>query len=344
MTTRQPSSNRLQEIDALRGIAALMVVLFHFTSKFDELYGHVSAPAFALPWGHYGVNLFFMISGFVIFMTLARTREPADFIVSRFSRLYPAYWFAVGLTFGVTAWLGLPGKTVGWGDAILNLLMFHSLFKVPNVDGVYWTLLVELLFYAWSLLAFRLGLLARIHLLLAAALALRLVYFVAAQAFGIDLPWTLSQLLILPFISWFACGIMVYRLSHDSSTRGLDWALVTAAVLTLGITESPFLGALAAALTVLLYLAASRRLPLLRIAVLTWLGEISYTLYLVHENIGWAVLLRLKAHGFDPNVSIAIVIALSLLLAWAITRCVEKPAMALIRSRYRQRQTAAVPT
>lgn len=344
MTIRHPPSNRLQEIDALRGIAALMVVLFHFTSKFDELYGHASAPAFAMPWGHYGVNLFFMISGFVIFMTLARTRQPADFIVSRFSRLYPAYWFAVALTFGVTAWLGLPGKTVGWGDALLNLLMFHGLFKVPNVDGVYWTLLVELLFYVWSLLAFRLGLLARIHLLLAAALALRLVYFIAAQVFGIDLPWTLSQLLILPFIAWFACGIMVYRLSHDSSSRGLDLALIAAAVLTLAITESPFLGALAAALTVLLYLAASRRLPLLRIALLTWLGEISYTLYLVHENIGWAVMLRLKAQGFDPNVSIAIVVALSLLLAWAITRYIEKPAMALIRNLYRQRQTAALPT
>lgn len=341
MKSQSNDSNRLHEIDALRGVAALLVVLFHFTSKFDELYGHSTPPFLALPWGHYGVNLFFMISGFVIFMTLARTQRAADFIVSRFSRLFPAYWFAVALTFGITTWLGLPGKTVGGKDALFNMLMFHGLFNVPNVDGVYWTLLIELLFYAWSLAAFQLGLLKQIHLLLGLALALRLAYFLALSAFGVDLPWILSQLLILPYIAWFACGIMVYRLSHNSQTPGRDLILIAAAVLTLALVESPGRGALAALLTAVLYLAACKRAPLLRVVLLGWLGEISYTLYLVHENNGWALMLRLKAAGTHTHVSIAIALAAVLLLAWAITRYIEKPAMAKIRSFYRQRRSAA---
>ena len=84
------TEGRLQELDALRGLAALVVVLFHYTSRYDVVFGHNSAPLVSAPWGHFGVNLFFGISGFVIFMTLGRTQTPADFIVSRFSRLYPA--------------------------------------------------------------------------------------------------------------------------------------------------------------------------------------------------------------------------------------------------------------
>ena len=78
---------RLTELDSLRGIAAMAVVLFHYTTRFTELYGHTAPPVFSVPLGHLGVNLFFMISGFVIFMTLERTLTSRDFIISRFSRL-----------------------------------------------------------------------------------------------------------------------------------------------------------------------------------------------------------------------------------------------------------------
>lgn len=334
---------RLGQIDALRGIAAIAVVFFHFTTKFEELYGHASAPLFSVPWGYLGVNLFFMISGFVIFMTLARTRTATDFLVSRFSRLYPAYWVAVALTFAVVLVLGLPGKEVSASAAALNLLMFHGLLKVPNVDGVYWTLLIELLFYAWSLLAFQLGLLKHIHRILWVALALRLGYFVALEGFGQTLSWTFSELLILPYIAWFACGIMVYRLTHGSNARRADIAVIAGAVLVIGIVSSLHLAALALAFTALLYLAASGRLPVLHFAGLIWLGEISYTLYLLHENIGWALMLKMKAAGLDTNLSIALALLASFALASCLTRLVEKPAMAWIRARYKARLAMRVP-
>ena len=94
-----PKSDRLVEIDALRGVAALAVVLFHYTTRFTELFKPGTLPTISFPGGHYGVNLFFIISGFVIFMTLEKTARPLDFVVSRFSRLFPAYWAAIFLTF-----------------------------------------------------------------------------------------------------------------------------------------------------------------------------------------------------------------------------------------------------
>lgn len=147
-------SGRLVEIDALRGVAALAVVLFHYTTRFTDLFKPGTLPAISFPGGHYGVNLFFIISGFVIFMTLDKTQRPLDFVVSRFSRLFPAYWAAIFLTFFICHWLGLPGKLVGAETALANIAMLHGLFGVAHVDGVYWTLEVELLFYCGMLLLY----------------------------------------------------------------------------------------------------------------------------------------------------------------------------------------------
>jgi peptidoglycan/LPS O-acetylase OafA/YrhL len=75
---------RIIELDALHGIAALVVVLFHYIDWYDKVRGHSTDPLFWLPWGELGVQLFFVISGFVIFMTLQRSKRPMDVVVSRF--------------------------------------------------------------------------------------------------------------------------------------------------------------------------------------------------------------------------------------------------------------------
>lgn len=344
MTTT--AARRLTEIDSLRGIAAMLVVLFHYTTRYDELFGHSSAAAAALPWGYLGVNLFFMISGFVIFMTLEKTRQSLDFVVSRFSRLYPAYWAAVILTFLVTHWLGLPGKMVGGQAALLNLSMVHSFFNIPNVDGVYWTLEIELIFYAWALLAFRLRLLSKIHWLFGALLIVRLVYWWCETRLHVDLPWIVYRLLIIRDIPWFATGVMAYRLAAGSATPARDIALVAVAVLVLALVYGPGLALLLAVLSVVLYLAATRRLPFLNNRALVFLGAISYTLYLVHENIGWALMLRLEKSGMHANAAIAVALAVALLLATLLAKLVEQPAMRWVRERYRRRKlaTAAAAT
>lgn len=63
------SSSRLLEFDALRGLAILSIVLFHYTTRYDLTYGHIGTLHFYVSKG-YGVNLFFMISGFVTFLTI----------------------------------------------------------------------------------------------------------------------------------------------------------------------------------------------------------------------------------------------------------------------------------
>jgi len=340
MSKAQESGSRVGEIDALRGIAAVAVMLFHYTTRIAELYPMGADPAFNFKHGHFGVNLFFIISGYVIFMTLHRTRRPMDFVVSRFSRLFPAYWVAVVVTFAVTSWLGLPGKQVTATEALANLAMVHSFFGVPHVDGVYWTLEVELLFYAGMFGLYRAGRLGQVHTALWLMLGLRLGYFLAARLWGIDLPWRVSRFLILEQIPWFAIGIAIYILVHPRDSRDpvKSGALIVGALGLLALVTSPAISALTLGMAALVYAAATRKLGWLAHPVMVWLGAISYTLYLLHENIGWSVMLRLRDWGVPRDLGIVCAIVLSLALATALTRWVEQPAMAWIRRRYKARR------
>ena len=159
---------RLYELDALRGLAAVYVMLSHYLHDCARMYDGNAVTLLTLPFsGQYAVHLFFVISGFVIFMTLQRCRNTADFILNRVGRLFPAYLIAVVGTTLVSMWLSeydiKPPVTLTQFAA--NLTMMHSfLGDIPAIDGVYWSLMVELAFYFWMGLLFAGGLLRRIEL------------------------------------------------------------------------------------------------------------------------------------------------------------------------------------
>ena len=323
---------RMAEVDALRGMAAMAVVLFHYTTRLSELFPGAGAASFSVPTGHYGVNLFFVISGFVIFMTLERTTRPRDFWLSRLSRLFPSYWVAIAATFTICHLLGLPGKLVGPGTAVANMAMVHGLFGVAHVDGVYWTLEVEMLFYCGMFALYRLRWMRHIHWFMCALMLLRLAHFALQEGAGFGLPWTVYRLLILQYLLWFALGIGVFLAVHRAQTtqrgaRAGSAAMSVLAIATLWICESPTVAMLAVTSATAVYLAATSRLVFLRAVPLVWLGTISYPLYLLHENIGWALQLRLASLHVPMDVALAFALSASLLLAHSCTRWVERPAM-----------------
>ena len=91
------------------------------------------------------------------------------------------------------------------------------------------------------------------------------------------------------------------------------------------------------------FLAASGRFGLLRLRPIVWLGTISYPLYLVHENIGWAIILRLVAVNVPMNLAVLLALGIVLLMAAAITRWVEQPAMHWLRTSYKNRVQPVTP-
>ncbi|WP_246956565.1 acyltransferase family protein [Brachybacterium sp. Marseille-Q7125] len=91
MTPRPaPRPGRFRELDDLRGIAAVAVVWSHLTTGYDSKYPDEPSAPVDLGWGAYGVQLFFLISGFVILMTVQRVQRPSGFVISRLARLFPS--------------------------------------------------------------------------------------------------------------------------------------------------------------------------------------------------------------------------------------------------------------
>ena len=83
----KPKSKRILELDAIRALACLNLLLFHFTYVYQNKYGFNSPLGFTFPYGKYGVQLFFMLSGLVNAMTLLSKRKPGEFIVARCLRI-----------------------------------------------------------------------------------------------------------------------------------------------------------------------------------------------------------------------------------------------------------------
>ncbi len=94
-----PPRRRFEELDVLRGVATVAVVVFHYSGQATRYF---TGFPFHFKLGEHGVQLFFGISGFVIFMTLEKTQRLRDFVVSRFSRLYPAYWTTLAILVAAT--------------------------------------------------------------------------------------------------------------------------------------------------------------------------------------------------------------------------------------------------
>jgi peptidoglycan/LPS O-acetylase OafA/YrhL len=331
-------SSRFAALDGLRGIAALWVVCFHYLTRYDDFFGRAGNTLFGhltFPNGLYGVYLFFMISGFVIFMTLLRCRGPLDFIVSRFSRLYPAYWTAVALTASVAALYPLPGQEISLAQMVANATMLQTFVYIADVDGVYWTLAVELSFYAMMLAIFSAGLLRRIERVAWVWLAVAALSQLSSQA-GFDLWYRVSLVLVLRYVEFFIAGIVFYLARVEGYTRqrvALLVCCVGLAWLSHGLLPAVAL----AGFCVLFHLCITYRVRWISTGPILWLGAISYPLYLTHQMLGYRALSALLAHGVPPAVALAVVTAAALALASAITLLVERPAMVAVRRWYRAR-------
>jgi peptidoglycan/LPS O-acetylase OafA/YrhL len=336
---------RLAELDALRGIAVLLVLAFHYTTRVTELFPEAGWGDFA--FGGYGVHLFFVISGFDIIMTLDRSARARDFLVARFSRLYPAYWTAILLTAGLLWLANGPLEPPSARQVAVNFTMLQSFFKVPAVDGVYWTLEVELLFYALGLALFCAGLVRRPQVPILAWLVLSALYYsplwpayIESQRFA----GAAARLLILEYAPFFALGVLFYRLYRRQGGPALNYGLAAAAY-GLILAKWPFhVSLMIGAASFVLWKVGHGGIAFLRFPPLVFAGTISYSLYLVHQNIGHAIIVALAREGWGPGVRIAVATAVCVAFAAGITFFIEQPALQHIRRRYKAYQARRVGT
>ncbi|MET8011318.1 acyltransferase family protein [Streptomyces sp. NPDC005271] len=342
---------RLRALDGLRLLAALMVAAYHYGGRSGEI-GQAwgSSPRGQFPtastffaYGCLGVQIFFIISGFVICMS-GWGRPLRSFFASRVSRLFPAYWAAIIL---VTAVFALPWVTyeaVSPSDALVNFTMLQQPLGVDRVLGVCWTLWAELRFYA----------LFALFVVLPGANRRRVVLFCAVWTLGAaiaqasDLP--LLDIVLMPeYASYFIGGIglyLIHRFGHDA----LSWGIVGISFLigqhyairglwhpasmdnafsyrtSMGIIAVVAFGYAAVALVAL------GKLHWANWRWLTVAGALTYPFYLVHEHLGWVVVWALhRKLGIPSSGTLALTVLLMLGLAWVLYRYVEQRLTPLLK-------------
>lgn len=318
MQRTSESSDRLDWMDALRGIAALMVVLEHVCSDLWSAFERFTHTYFYL--GQAGVIVFFLCSGYIIPHSLAHG-SLRRFWTRRVFRLYPLYW----VTCGVAALILVPTRR----ELLSNLTMLPQAFGTTPLLGVFWTLACEMVFYVCVSFTHRLAHADLLLVLYLSVLALLLFRFVPAT----------------PLVGYLAVMYLGSVLHHvQAGTRSRRTGTLSTALVCLMLTVMSWQpdgwrlnGALAWALATgrlgavgifLLALTYQRhRWPRFLVA----LGLISYSLYLTHELIPLVV----PATPY-PVVSVGLWLGITLLASIATYRFVERPGIAMGRRLTRQ--------
>jgi peptidoglycan/LPS O-acetylase OafA/YrhL len=334
MRNVQPSTDtrRLESLDVLRAMAAISVLSFHYEDLLTSAWpsGWPSARDQWLHLGLMGVELFFVISGAVILMTLERTTVPS-FLVKRLARLYPAYWASVIVS---GTFLGLI-HIVQVRTIIDNGTMLQSYFGIADIITPYWTLAYELWFYAVMAGIAMIGLLARVDRL---ALVWLLVVATAKLIHG-EFDGRLAIFLMPQFGHLFVAGMMIYRINSGRGTaetilvlclcalyslfgRG-DWAHVSSVQYFVG--NAFFIAIVWAALSNVI--GSSLNTPWL-----VQLGLCSYSLYLFHLPIGMMLVAAANELGQPNWLGVVLAIPSSIVIALLGRRYIELPGQKLIEN------------
>lgn len=341
-----PTRGRLVEVDALRGLAILYVLANHFVTRFHQIYGLPTEPLFTIPQDHVGPHAMFIVSGFIAATTLPRARSARDYALARLIRLAPTFWAGAILTFTVVRIFRLPGREISVREAYINLTMVPSLFGARPIDGAYWTLEIQLAFFALAAVALALNSARQLWLLVAAITTFHLA---ATQSLLPDSPHaeaalhpafasTLSTAADLSqHAAFFLIGIVIALMRDYPPLKPKWWhlALLALAFTDIALPRDNQAVLIIVATAALTYLAVNfrvaSRVGQLFLAPFALVGTISYALYVVNQNIGFLVMRAAFAHHLSTATGIALATLTTLALAIAITFLIERPANSLLR-------------
>lgn len=332
----------LYGLDILRVVAALSVMLYHFAFR-GEAAGEL--PSLDLPellktvarYGYLGVSMFFIISGFVISYS-AEDRKPYDFLVSRFVRIYPTFLILMSLTAATIALSGNPQFHIDLKQYVANVLVFSLILGEPFVDGVYWSIVLEIVFYGWIFLLIALGQFRHILSILPIWIAFSFVneVFIGSE--------NLQNLFITEYSGFFSLGIVINKLKRKISLYGIAlffmagaYSLFTALsgaawyeeAYSVDFSREVIAAIIFASVAVFILFINlkidSRYWPVARL-----FGGATYALYLVHQNIGYIAVTALLDR-FSAGSAIAIVSTAFIVFSLLFHLLVERRLNTLIK-------------
>lgn len=325
---------RFAELDFIRFFAALSVVVYHYKSKYIESLGDSPALAHGIyavtKFGYLGVDLFFIISGFVIFAS-ALGRTGFQFAVSRITRLYPTLWVCVTITVLVSLALRGADSGISLVQWLANLTLFNKRMGIEDIDGVYWTLVVEVKFYFCILALLLFDLVRHYRIWIPIWLFATVTFLVFKQPFFLG--WFISP----EYSSYFISGIIFYLARRDGYSR-FHVAILLPAIAVSSVYAYRALSSFARDVTdvdrmvavgmvwclyFVFFLVSTRKFTLRSSGFVLGLGGMTYPLYLLHNRTG-KELYDFFSGTVPPLLLVFSIAAVMLLASWMIHVYLER--------------------
>ena len=340
----------------MRGIAIMLVMGFHYFYHLESFYykstfypyGETFSNVLIFKYGYLGVELFFVISGFVIAMTLESSRSLLDFAVRRFVRIWPALIVSAVITFFVLNWSDAPfalTRRQFWPNFLPSLTLTPTALwsgffpKVDFVTGVYWSLVVEIRFYIIALVLYGLFMPQKFARNL---VIFTVIIYIARALLRRWLPGyngVYDGLLVPDYMPWFAAGAVFFDLYKARLTKGAALILLAIAYVMIAristnyavIGRDPLFSSAVGLLFLALFwllATAPASLRLFEVRPLVWIGECSYSVYLYHYVFGMIPISMIsKTIGLGPQLLLVAVIWLLVLVLGRMSyTLVENPA------------------
>ncbi|MBL4757933.1 MAG: acyltransferase [Rhizobiales bacterium] len=327
---------RVEILDLLRFTAAAAVLMFHFTFRgyaADDM-SNLAFPILGdwFKYGYLGVDLFFIISGFVIAFS-AENRSATQFLSARASRIYPAFVLCASITALTAYFIGTSQYAVSLNQYLANLLIAAPVFGQSFVDGAYWSIMIELVFYGWMFMLILLNQMPRIREIMMGWLAIAMLNQFALHSSILEI------LFVTQYAGHFILGILSYLVYRDRADKS-DYMMIAAAFVfslatafkdsaEIGLYYQTLLsplviGAWITAFTVFFVLLKYVPAPRLPSRAYMVIGAITYPLYLLHQNIGFMLINQLEG-SMNRYMVLGTVITMIVMLAYLVWRFLERP-------------------
>ena len=298
------------EIDFLRFIAISLVVIFHFTARKFELlpYGSlVDAPPWNLGW--VGVNLFFIISGYVVSHTILKSSNARNFLIKRITRIYPALWLILPIVYFSQRYI--PYSIFKERSSLANLLgsmtlLPPTILNFPNMTyfdwltGVLWSLKVEMVFYLLCYILLSFFPYQKIVVLSVLLCILTSIFLIITSSSNAD--YVLLIVLVLKglgfeYLPWFILGMLFYQQKVLKYNRFPMIILLSGLTVVLSGSQSSFSSGRVVELGIIVLFAVvifrGQNTRFIRLRIFQELGFSSYEMYLIHWGLGFPVLFYL---------------------------------------------------
>lgn len=339
MISNNISKKRIYTIDLLRFIASISVVLYHlfFRGWAADNMSDVSFEniGYVFRYGYLGVDLFFILSGFVISHSIDN-KSISGFVISRISRLYPIYWLSVTITCFVSIAIGDSRFSVDLYQYLMNLTMFHNYANVESIDGVYWTLFVEMKFYILIGIFLILNKIKETTLdsgvIIWTLFSLLYYFFDDYILFRV-----LNVFLFFDYAPLFIAGIVYSQIYRKGSC--FKYYTILFVSLLLSINHSVYKGDvldnhfnfpfssiiisfIIFSFYLIMFMVSTNRLNLFNSARYIQLGMLTYPLYLIHQNIGFIALNNLQDH-LNKYILVSLVLIMLIFASYLMSKFYE---------------------